>query len=145
MASGIDRTAKVTALICWIIPMVSTSVAQLLTACQTLVASRVVAPPLSQRHPPFWLSRGLLQILTNTYCTAERSRGQRSIPWGAHVADMVASRSADQSTGKKWPLFFPVVDMSGSSGEEPKTSSRTENLHTMSCAEIRYPTIRFIT
>jgi hypothetical protein len=55
--------------------------------------------------------RGLPQIHMNTCCTAARSCGQRSIPWCAHIADVVASRRADQFTGNKWPLFFSVLDV----------------------------------
>jgi hypothetical protein len=40
--------------------------------------------------------------------------------------------------------FLPSSGYVGSPGEEPKTSSRTENLHTMSCVEIEYSIIRVI-
>src|SRR6266702_5350033 len=51
----------------------------------------------------------------------------------------ISSRSgvgtARRLTEKKRPQIFPVVDLSGSPGEEPKPSSRTESPHRTVCGD----------
>src|SRR6266480_372475 len=55
----------------------------------------------------------------------EQMRSYRTFPLVGPGKDCAATCG---TTCPRRPLFFPVVDMLGSFGEEPKISSRTENL-----------------